>query len=55
MDNNNDFDLYCIEYEFEGNTYSLNIPAYSWEDASARVEALAGAKVTGRIPLGTDG
>ena len=51
MENETDFDLYIIDYEFEGSIYGINIPANSWEEAQARAKALTTAKVVGRIPL----
>jgi hypothetical protein len=38
---------YLIEYSFEGAKYMISLYADSWDDARARVYALASAQVIG--------
>ena len=40
---------YLCEYSFEGNRYSLEIPAQSWEEAESRLRKISYGKVSGEI------
>ena len=40
---------YLCEYSFEGNRYSLEIPAQSWKEAESRLRRISYGKVSGEI------
>lgn len=40
---------YLCEYSYEGEKWSIEIPAESWEDAKARLKRMAYAEVIGEI------
>ncbi len=44
-----DYARYSIEYDYRGARWSVEVLATSWQDAEARLAAIAEGTVTGRI------
>jgi hypothetical protein len=47
--NNNEQKYYLCDYQYEGETWCIEIAAESWEDAKARLKRIACAKVVGEV------
>jgi len=43
------FEKFLVEYRYEGQTWAIELPARNWNDAHARVKALAWARCEGQI------
>lgn len=48
-DENGEWKTYLVEYEFNGETWSILLPAYSWQEAQFRLQAIAQGKILGEI------
>lgn len=51
-----EFKTFLLDYRFNGNTWSIDLPATSWEDADARLRAILQTghiegELAARIPL----
>ena len=51
-----EFKTFLLDYRFNGNTWSIDLPATSWEDAEARLRAILQTghiegELAARIPL----
>jgi len=47
--NDSEQKYYLCDYRYEGETWCIEIPAESWEDAKARLKRMAYAEVVGEI------
>ena len=47
--NSSQWKTYTCEYRFRGKLYGLEIPAQSWEEAEARLNAIAHGEVLGEL------
>ena len=47
--NSSEQKYYLCEYSFEGNRYSLEIPAQSWKEAESRLRRISYGKVSGEL------
>jgi hypothetical protein len=47
--NSNQSKIYLCEYRYEGIQYSIEIPAKSYEDATARLKYLSQGRVLGEV------
>ena len=50
-DDGTEYATFCIEYRFNGGTFSAEIEASSFEDAGKRVEALVNCILSGKADL----
>lgn len=49
MSNKSSQKYYLCDYQYEGETWCIEIPASSWEDAEARLKRLAYGRVVGEV------
>lgn len=45
-ENKDEMKVYEVQYEYNDNTFAIDLPATSWEEAEAKLEAI---KLSGRV------
>lgn len=49
-ENKDEMKVYEVQYEYNGSTFAIDLPAGSWEEAEAKLEAIKlSGKVTARL------